>query len=184
MDTLWMMLCSLYDDTPMWHGWNSMVTTDLLPKQTTFYMENIQHPPTRQDLVKETLIPSQWQSQWTSLWAETLCPSISGLLHLPPVTRYYGGLSGWGCSCWASIVMIEFKSTDKRALYCHIKSALKKYSCDLWNFQADRKHKVMNHKRSKHPISVANAKPSAPSSNNVEMVSDMPFASTFPATAG
>ena len=59
VDTLWMLLCSVFNDTPMWRGWNSQFAVDSLPKQTVHYMENIQLPPTRLDVVKDTLIRTQ-----------------------------------------------------------------------------------------------------------------------------
>ena len=43
----------------MWRGWNSLVTEDNLPLQQIGYMENIELPPTRLDVVKETLVRSQ-----------------------------------------------------------------------------------------------------------------------------
>jgi len=43
----------------MWRGWNSFVTVDPLPLQQVGYMENIELPPTRLDVVRETLVRSQ-----------------------------------------------------------------------------------------------------------------------------
>ena len=45
--------------TPMWTGWNSLITEDPLPKQNVLYMENISLPPTRLDVVVETMKISQ-----------------------------------------------------------------------------------------------------------------------------
>ncbi len=42
-------------DTPLWAGWNSLVTEDTLPLQTVGYMDNICKPITRLDVVAETL---------------------------------------------------------------------------------------------------------------------------------
>lgn len=52
-DVAWTM--SLLDNVPMWAGWNSKVTVDNLPKQHNGYMETICLPPTRPDVVAETL---------------------------------------------------------------------------------------------------------------------------------
>lgn len=57
-DMFWMMSIAL-DKTPMWTGWNSLVTEDPLPKQRITYMENLNLPPTRLDVVIETLRISQ-----------------------------------------------------------------------------------------------------------------------------
>ena len=46
-------------DLPMWHGWNSLHEVDINPKQNVFYMQHIKLPPTRNDVVKETLRRSQ-----------------------------------------------------------------------------------------------------------------------------
>ena len=43
----------------MWSGWNSMFTLDPLPLQTVAYMNSINLPPTRLDVVAETLKISQ-----------------------------------------------------------------------------------------------------------------------------
>ena len=43
----------------MWHGWNSLHEVDINPKQKVFYMKSIRLPPTRNDVVKETLRRSQ-----------------------------------------------------------------------------------------------------------------------------
>ena len=61
--TFWMLSCALREDTPMWWGWNSMVHTDELPQQIVGYMENIDLPSTRQDVVQETLCRSQIVAQ-------------------------------------------------------------------------------------------------------------------------
>ena len=44
---------------PLWTGWNSRVTEDILPLQKIVYMENIAHPSTRLDVVAETMRKSQ-----------------------------------------------------------------------------------------------------------------------------
>ena len=45
--------------TPMWAGWNSLITDDLLPQQKIIYMENLTFPPTRLDVVLEIMKISQ-----------------------------------------------------------------------------------------------------------------------------
>ena len=44
------MLCA-----PMWNGWNSERVNENGPKQCVFYMKHIQAPPTRIDVVRETM---------------------------------------------------------------------------------------------------------------------------------
>lgn len=43
----------------MWRGWNSLVCNDPLLIQVIGYMENIELPPTRLDVVRETMARSQ-----------------------------------------------------------------------------------------------------------------------------
>ena len=57
-DILWMMNIAL-GPTPMWTGWNALITEDPLPKQKILYMENISLPPTMLDIVVETMKISQ-----------------------------------------------------------------------------------------------------------------------------
>ena len=59
MSQIWMMSCFLRNDTPMWRGWNSLVHQDALPQQDIGYIENIDLPPTRLDVVQETLSIAQ-----------------------------------------------------------------------------------------------------------------------------
>ena len=59
LDTLWMVSTILFDDCPMWVGWNSWLHTDPLPKQRVLYLENIGLPPTRHDVIVKTLETSQ-----------------------------------------------------------------------------------------------------------------------------
>ena len=55
-DTLWQISSSTVEKkTPMWVGWNSLVTEDFLPKQRIGYMQNITLPPTRLDVVTKIL---------------------------------------------------------------------------------------------------------------------------------
>ena len=55
-DTFWMMNVAMSSDpTPMWPGWNALVTEDPLPQQRIAYMENLSLLPTRLDVVAETL---------------------------------------------------------------------------------------------------------------------------------
>ena len=57
---LWTIGKSLFPyDLPMWHGWNSLKEVDINPQQKVFYMQHIKLPPTRNDVVKETLRRSQ-----------------------------------------------------------------------------------------------------------------------------
>ena len=57
-DLIWM-ICSSMGRTPMWAGWNSLFTKDDLPRQRLSYMNNLSLPPTRLDVVAETLKISQ-----------------------------------------------------------------------------------------------------------------------------
>ena len=57
-DLFWMMSLSKLD-TPMWTGWNSQITVDLLSSQKIAYMRNLNLPITRLDVVAETLNISQ-----------------------------------------------------------------------------------------------------------------------------
>ena len=42
----WMMTSHVFDNMPVWWGWNSKVTNDILPKQIVMYMEKkIYHQP-------------------------------------------------------------------------------------------------------------------------------------------
>ncbi len=54
-DIAWMISCATVNITPMWHGWNALMTVDTLPKQVLSYMEPIGKPPTRLDVVQETM---------------------------------------------------------------------------------------------------------------------------------
>ena len=47
------------ENTPMWIGWNSRLTKDHLPQQKIGYMDNLSLPPTRLDVVAETMKISQ-----------------------------------------------------------------------------------------------------------------------------
>ena len=58
-DTAWAFSCALLEDTPMWVGWNALITAESLPKQRVKYMESISFPPTRLDVVQETMKMSQ-----------------------------------------------------------------------------------------------------------------------------
>lgn len=59
VNLIWVICCHMMNRTPMWRGWNSLVVKDTLPLQEIGYMENIELPPTRLDVVRETLIRSQ-----------------------------------------------------------------------------------------------------------------------------
>ena len=54
-DAIWMILSTLHDKLPTWVAWNSIFTTDHLPRQTICYLQNICLPPTRMDVIAETL---------------------------------------------------------------------------------------------------------------------------------
>ena len=53
------MMSIALDKTPFWTDWNLLVTEDPLPRQRIVYMENLNLPPTRLDVVAETLRLSQ-----------------------------------------------------------------------------------------------------------------------------
>ncbi len=57
-DVAWTLSCKSISNTPVWSGWNSVFTSDPLPPQTVGYMQNIGLPPTRSDVVKETVTQS------------------------------------------------------------------------------------------------------------------------------
>ena len=42
------------NNIPKWVGWNSLLTRDDLPQQKIGYMDNLNLPPTRLDVVAET----------------------------------------------------------------------------------------------------------------------------------
>ena len=43
----------------MCHGWNSLKEVEINPQQNMFYMQHIKLPPTRNDVVKETMSQSK-----------------------------------------------------------------------------------------------------------------------------
>ena len=58
--TLWTIAKSAFnDEVPMWHGWNYLHEIDINPEQNVLYMQHIELPPTRNDVVKETMRRSQ-----------------------------------------------------------------------------------------------------------------------------
>ena len=59
LDTLWVINVMLGEKKPIWAGWNSTIHKDPLPKQKILYMDNITLPPTRLDVVAETMRRSQ-----------------------------------------------------------------------------------------------------------------------------
>ena len=59
LDFLWLVCCMYHKHTPMWRGWNALLHQDTLPQQRLAYMENIALPPTRLDVVQETMRLSQ-----------------------------------------------------------------------------------------------------------------------------
>ena len=53
------MAADLFSKTSMWAGWNTQRYPEPVKKQVVCYMQNIRLPPTREDVVKETLKRSQ-----------------------------------------------------------------------------------------------------------------------------
>ena len=53
------MSSELQNHSPMWVGWNARLTVDPLPQQTIGYMDNLNLPSTRLDVVPETMKLSQ-----------------------------------------------------------------------------------------------------------------------------
>ena len=49
------MAANLFLKTPMWAGWNTQRYPEPIKKQLVCYLQNIRLPPTREDVVKETL---------------------------------------------------------------------------------------------------------------------------------
>ncbi len=58
-DLAFTLLSSLNNAIPLWSGWNSLIHTDTLPQQRICYLQNINLPPTRLDVVAETLRTAQ-----------------------------------------------------------------------------------------------------------------------------
>ena len=58
-DFIWMVSVKWSKMTPMWAGWNAKVVDDTSVKQKIGYMRNVTLPPTRNDVVMETLKVSQ-----------------------------------------------------------------------------------------------------------------------------
>ena len=58
LDTLWMVSFNNSNNIPMWTGWNTQTHREQCPQQIIIYMKLIPLPPTRTDVVKETLIRS------------------------------------------------------------------------------------------------------------------------------
>ena len=54
-----MMVGNLFSKTPMWAGWNTQWYPESTRKHVVCYMQNIKPPPTRKDVLKETLKISQ-----------------------------------------------------------------------------------------------------------------------------
>ena len=57
------MMCLSFTETPMWAGWNSLITEDQIPPQKIAYVDNLNLPPTRIDVIAETLRISQRVAQ-------------------------------------------------------------------------------------------------------------------------
>ena len=58
-DVIWVILSIMKTSLPMWAAWNSLITKDSLPRQTIGYLQNISLPPTRLDVVAETMRVAQ-----------------------------------------------------------------------------------------------------------------------------
>ena len=58
LDTLWMIAFDNSYNTPMWTGFNTQHTYET-NHQKVGYMKHIKLPPTRYDVVRETLVRSQ-----------------------------------------------------------------------------------------------------------------------------
>ena len=56
LDFMWMISCNLLENTPMWTGWNTERFIEKCPRQRAEYMQHIPFPPTRTDVVKETIV--------------------------------------------------------------------------------------------------------------------------------
>ena len=63
LDTLWMVSFNNSNNIPMWTGWNTHTHREQCPQQIITYMNPIPLPPTRTDVVNETLIRSKEVSE-------------------------------------------------------------------------------------------------------------------------
>ena len=55
LDLAWSILFGSFNDIPMWTGWNTQRAIDDHQHQVVTYMKPIMLPPTRNDVVQETL---------------------------------------------------------------------------------------------------------------------------------
>ena len=63
LDFTWMTSFNLLENTPMWTGWNTEQFIEEYSRQRVEYMQDIPFPPTRTDVVKETIVQSKRVSQ-------------------------------------------------------------------------------------------------------------------------
>ena len=61
-DTPWTFSFNFLQDMPMWTGWNSERYYEKTPATNIGYMKTITLPPTRADIVRETMIQSEKMS--------------------------------------------------------------------------------------------------------------------------
>ena len=59
LDFTWMISFNLLENTPMWTGWNTGRFIEKCPRQRVEYMQHILFPPTRANVVKETIVQSK-----------------------------------------------------------------------------------------------------------------------------
>ena len=55
LDTVWEIEFNYFNNVPMWTGWNINHNTSAKQKQIVGYMKPITLPPTRTDVVRETM---------------------------------------------------------------------------------------------------------------------------------
>ena len=60
---MWMISFNLLENTPMWTGWITEQFIEKCPRQCVEYRQHIPFPPTRTDVVKETIVQSKRVSQ-------------------------------------------------------------------------------------------------------------------------
>ena len=55
LDMLWKMSVNCNEITPMWTGWNSKRSEEVIPQQAVLYMKHIPLSSTRDNVIKETM---------------------------------------------------------------------------------------------------------------------------------
>ena len=63
LDFMWMISFNLLENTPLWTGSNTERFIAKCPRQRLEYMQHIPFPPTRTDVVKETIVQSKMVSE-------------------------------------------------------------------------------------------------------------------------